>query len=49
MPTIHDVAKRAGVSSITVSRVINNSGPVSKKTRARVEAAIAELDYVPNR
>lgn len=49
MPTIHDVAERAGVSSITVSRVINNSGPVSDITRSRVEAAIAELDYVPNR
>ena len=48
MSTIHDVAKQAGVSSITVSRVINNSGPVSKKTRARVEAAIKELSYVPN-
>lgn len=49
MSTIHDVAKRAGVSSITVSRVINDSGPVSKSTRNRVEAAIAELNYVPNR
>lgn len=49
MPTIHDVARRAGVSSITVSRTINNSGPVSDATRARVEAAIAELNYAPNR
>ena len=48
MPTIHDVAKRAGVAPITVSRVINNSGYVSKETRQRVEAAIAELEYVPN-
>ena len=48
MPTIRDVAKRAGVAPITVSRVINNSGPVSPETRARVEAAIAELHYVPN-
>ncbi|MBL8130418.1 MAG: LacI family DNA-binding transcriptional regulator [Anaerolineae bacterium] len=48
MPTIHDVAERAGVSPITVSRVINSSGPVSEKTRARVEAAIAEMNYVPN-
>jgi LacI family transcriptional regulator len=49
MPTIRDVAKRAGVAPITVSRVINKSGYVSAETRARVEAAIAELGYVPNR
>jgi LacI family transcriptional regulator len=49
MATIHDVAKRAGVAPITVSRVINNSGYFSQATRARVEAAIAELEYMPNR
>jgi len=49
MATIHDVAKRAGVSPITVSRVINQSGYTSLETRARVEAAIVELGYVPNR
>jgi LacI family transcriptional regulator len=49
MATIRDVARRAGVSAITVSRVVNNSGYVSEKTRAQVEAAIAELKYVPNR
>jgi LacI family transcriptional regulator len=48
MPTIRDVAKRAGVAPTTVSRVINNSGYVGKETRERVEAAIAELGYVPN-
>jgi len=48
MPTIRDVAKRAGVAPITVSRVINNSGYVSAQTRARVEKAIEELQYVPN-
>ena len=48
MPTIRDVAKRAGVASMTVSRVINDSGYVSDATRAKVEAAIIELDYVPN-
>jgi LacI family transcriptional regulator len=48
MPTIRDVAKRAGVAPITVSRVINNSGYISAETRKRVEAAIAELQYVPN-
>lgn len=49
MPTIQDVAKRAGVAPITVSRVINNSGYISEETRERVEEAIAELGYVPNR
>ena len=49
MPTLRDVAKRAGVAPITVSRVINNSGYVSAQTRARVEAAVEELGYVPNR
>jgi LacI family transcriptional regulator len=48
MPTIRDVAKRAAVAPTTVSRVVNNSGYVSKETRKRVEAAIAELGYVPN-
>jgi LacI family transcriptional regulator len=48
MPTIRDVAQKAGVASMTVSRVINNSGYVSEDTRAKVEAAIAELGYVPN-
>ncbi len=48
MSTISDVAKLAGVSAMTVSRVINNSGYISRETRSRVEAAIAELAYVPN-
>lgn len=48
MPTIVDVANRAGVAAITVSRVVNDSGPVSSKVRARVEQAIAEIGYVPN-
>jgi LacI family transcriptional regulator len=48
MSTISDVAKLAGVSAMTVSRVLNNSGYVSRQTRSRVEAAIAELAYVPN-
>jgi LacI family transcriptional regulator len=48
MPTIRDVAKRAGVATMTVSRVLNNSGYVSEATRTKVEAAIAELGYVPN-
>jgi LacI family transcriptional regulator len=49
MPTIRDVAKRAGVAPITVSRVINNADNVSDATRLRVEAAIDALGYVPNR
>ncbi|MEZ4706103.1 MAG: LacI family DNA-binding transcriptional regulator [Caldilineaceae bacterium] len=48
MATIQDVATRAGVAPITVSRVLNHSGYVSEATRQRVEAAAAELDYVPN-
>lgn len=48
MPTIHDVAERAGVAAITVSRVINNKGYVSAETRQKITAAIAELGYVPN-
>jgi LacI family transcriptional regulator len=48
MATIHDVAKKAGVAPITVSRVINDSGYVSEAMRERVDAAIEELGYVPN-
>ena len=48
MSTISDVAKRAGVSAMTVSRVVNGTGYTSTDTRARVEAAIEELGYVPN-
>ncbi|WP_169582063.1 MULTISPECIES: LacI family DNA-binding transcriptional regulator [Microbacterium] len=48
MPTIHDAAAAAGVSTATVSRVINNTGPVSDAVRARVEKAIAEIGYRPN-
>jgi LacI family transcriptional regulator len=48
MVTIHDVAKRAGVAPITVSRVINDRGYVSEGTRRRVESAVAELGYVPS-
>jgi LacI family transcriptional regulator len=47
--TIHDVAKDAGVSAMTVSRVINESPRVSTETRRRVQASIARLGYVPNR
>ena len=45
--TIADVAERAGVSIATVSRVINQTAPVAEETAARVQAAIAALNYVP--
>lgn len=47
-PTLDAVAQRAGVSTGTVSRVINNAQHVSKKARLAVERAIEELGYVPN-
>jgi LacI family transcriptional regulator len=48
MATLQDVAKKAGVAPITVSRVVNNSGYVAQEVRERVEAAVEELGYVPN-
>ncbi|MCC7448480.1 MAG: LacI family DNA-binding transcriptional regulator [Anaerolineae bacterium] len=47
--TIRDVAQRSGVSSQTVSRVINGNIHVSAKTRNRVLKAIEELNFRPNR
>ncbi|MBI3162009.1 MAG: LacI family DNA-binding transcriptional regulator [Anaerolineales bacterium] len=47
-PTIRDVARQAGVSHQTVSRVINGSEDVLPETRAVVEAAIEELGYRPS-
>lgn len=46
--TIKDVAKAAGVSPSTVSRVLNNNAPISEATRERIFAAMEELKYVPN-
>lgn len=46
--SLRDVAKIAEVSTATVSRVINDTGRVSQKVRARVEAAIAQIGWVPN-
>lgn len=48
MVNIRDVANLAGVSMMTVSRVVNDNGPVSEKTRKKVLEAIRELDYIPN-
>ena len=47
-PTIADVAKYAGVSITTVSRVINNNYPVKEETRQKVEEAIQALNFKPN-
>jgi LacI family transcriptional regulator len=46
--TLKDVAREAGVSAQTVSRVVNHRPDVSPQTRARVKAAIAKLGYSPN-
>ena len=48
MATIYDVAERAGVSLATVSRVMNKNTNVGEKTKQKVLAAMAELDYRPN-
>ncbi len=48
MPTIREVASRAGVSPTTVSHVINNTRFVSAEARQRVLDAMAELNYRPN-
>lgn len=48
VPVLADVAELAGVSQQTVSRVVRRSPSVARRTRERVEAAIAELGYRPN-
>lgn len=48
-PTLQDVARSAGVSTATVSRVINDSTHVSHDVRARVNKALDKLNYRPNR
>jgi len=48
MTSIWEVAKLAGVSKSTVSRVINKSGPVKEETRIAVENAIKQLNYSPS-
>src|SRR5260370_30465603 len=47
-PVLADVARVAGVSTATVSRFLNDPKKVTEKTRARVQAAITQLDWVPN-
>jgi LacI family transcriptional regulator len=46
--TLRDVAELAGVSTKTVSRVVNHQNEISESTRQRVQAAIDQLDYRPN-
>ncbi|WNS73634.1 LacI family DNA-binding transcriptional regulator [Bacillus sp. DTU_2020_1000418_1_SI_GHA_SEK_038] len=48
MVSIKDVAKHAGLSVATVSRVLNNKGYVSEDSRKKIERAISELNYKPN-
>lgn len=48
MASIKDVAKHAGVAISTVSKVLNNYPNISEETRARVNASIQELNFVPN-
>lgn len=48
MANIKDVAKEAGVSVTTVSRVMNNRGYISEKTRKKVYDAIDKINYHPN-
>ena len=47
-PTLSEVAKLAGVSSITVSRVLRTPDRVAPDTRARIEKVMREVGYVPN-
>ncbi|MEM1361290.1 MAG: LacI family DNA-binding transcriptional regulator [Pseudomonadota bacterium] len=48
IPTLEDVAKRAGVSTATVSRCLNSPTQVTDRTRERVMAAVKDLGYAPN-
>lgn len=47
-PTLTDVAREVGVSAKTVSRVLNEDGPASTRTREQVLAAVAKLGFQPN-
>lgn len=48
MITIYDIAKKAGVSASTVSRVINDKPNIKKETRERVQKLLKEYQYVPD-
>lgn len=48
-PTMQDVARRAGVSPMTVSRALKDPDKVARETRERIASVIAELGYVPDR
>lgn len=48
MTNIQQVAKQAGVSVATVSRVLNGQNTVTSKTRIKVEEAIKDLNYEPS-
>ncbi len=48
MPTLEDVARRAGVSTATVSKVLSNTPYFTAETRDKVMQAVKELGYVPN-
>ncbi|HWO95852.1 MAG TPA: LacI family DNA-binding transcriptional regulator [Bacillus sp. (in: firmicutes)] len=46
--TIYDVAKKAGVSTATVSKILNDTGSISEKTRLKVQKVMDELQYQPS-
>ena len=46
--TIKDVARLAGVSPSTVSRVLNQKGVISDETKQKIASAMEQLKYVPN-
>ena len=46
--TLKDVAMLAGVSTATVSYALSGKRPISDETKERIQAAIAQLDYVPD-
>ena len=48
-PTMQDVARLAGVSTMTVSRVLTEPGVVAEETRERVQRAVEQLGYVPDK
>ena len=49
LASIKEVAQKAGVGVGTVSRVLNSTGYVSDETRIKVETAMKELNYIPDR